>query len=66
MKPATMLTFIVLDLIAAAHLVRLVVGLDVRVGGTVVPVWFSALGFVFFGGLAVGLWREHVARLPAT
>lgn len=65
MKPTTMLTFIVLDLIAAAHLVRLIVGLDVRVGGTVVPVWFSALGLVFFAGLAVGLWREHVARLPA-
>lgn len=65
MKPATMLTFIVLDLIAAAHLVRLMVGLDVRVGGTVVPVWFSALALVFFTGLAVGLWREHVARRPA-
>jgi hypothetical protein len=65
MKPATMLTFVVVNVIAAVHLLRLIVRLEVRVGGAVVPIWFSVVGLAFFASLAVGLWREHKPRQPA-
>jgi hypothetical protein len=59
MKPATMLTQVIVTLIAVLHLARLIVGTAVTVNGLEVPVWGSAIGAVFFGVLAVGLWREH-------
>jgi hypothetical protein len=65
MKPATGLTFIVVTLIALLHLLRLIVGVNVIVGGAVLPLWPSVVAALFFGGLAVGLWREHVTRAPA-
>jgi hypothetical protein len=65
MKPATRLTFIVVTLIALLHVLRLIVGVTVVVGGAVLPLWPSVVAALFFGALAAGLWREHATRTPA-
>jgi len=65
MKPATLLTFIVVTVIALLHLLRIIVGIDVTVGGAVVPLWLSVVATLFFGSLAGGLWREHITGQPA-
>ena len=66
MKSATLLTFVVVTLIALLHVLRLILRIQVTVGGAVLPVWASILAALFFGGLALGLWREHAApRSPA-
>jgi len=65
MKPATLISFVVVSLIAALHIVRLLFQVEVRVGSTVLPVWPSAIATIFFTTLAVGLWREHHSRSPA-
>jgi hypothetical protein len=59
MKPATRLVLVLLVLIAALHVVRLILQLPVTVGGTSIPVWFSGFGMVVFAALAIALWREH-------
>ena len=58
MKPAARLTIVLLLLVAAAHLARLLLGLEVNVGGTPIPLWASGIAVVVPIGLAVGLWRE--------
>jgi len=58
MKPVTMITVLFLAMVAAAHLLRLVLGVEVTVGGTLVPLWVSVIACVVPAGLAVGLWRE--------
>jgi len=44
--------------VAVAHLLRLLLGVEVTVGGTLVPLWVSVIACVVPAGLAVGLWRE--------
>jgi hypothetical protein len=58
MKPATMISMLFLAMLAAAHLLRLVLGVEVIVGGMLVPSWVSVIACVVPAGLAVGLWRE--------
>ena len=58
MKPVTMITVLFLAIVAAAHLLRLLLGVEVTVGGTLVPLWVSVIACVVPAGLAVGLWRE--------
>lgn len=65
MKPATLLTLVVMTLIALLHVLRFILGVEVTVGGAVVPTWASLPAILFFGSLAVGLWREHRAPRPA-
>ena len=43
---------------AIVHLLRVVFGWEIVVTGYVVPVWWSAIGLVVAGGLALMLWRE--------
>jgi hypothetical protein len=62
MKPATLGTFILLDLIATIHVVRLLLRVEVTVGDTMIPMWASVVGLIIAGGLAIGLWREHAPR----
>ncbi len=40
------------------HVVRLMTGLEIVVGGWVVPLWVSAPGAIVTGGLAYMLWKE--------
>jgi hypothetical protein len=62
MKPFTTIAIAVFTLVAIVHLLRLVFGWEVVVTGYVVPVWWSALGLIVAGGLALMVWRE--ARAP--
>lgn len=57
-KPFTTIAVAVFGLIALLHLLRLFVGWELVVTGFVVPVWWSALGLVIAGGLALMVWRE--------
>jgi len=58
MKPFTLITVVVLALIALVHLVRLFAGWDVVVTGFAIPVWWSAPVLVLFAGLSWLVWRE--------
>lgn len=58
MKPVTMITVLFLAMVAVAHLLRLVLGVEVTVGGTLVPLWVSVIACVVPAGLVVGLWLE--------
>jgi hypothetical protein len=59
MKPATMLSVLVLAMVAVGHLLRLVLGVEIRVRGILVPLWVSVIACVVPAGLAVALWREN-------
>ena len=58
MKPFTAVAVAVLAIVAVVHLLRLVAGWEVTVSGSIVPVWWSAPGFIVAAGLAFMLWRE--------
>lgn len=57
-KPASILGAIIFGLVALAHLLRLILGVEVIAGGYVIPLWISIPGFLVPGALAVALWRE--------
>jgi len=57
-KPFTTIAIILFGLIALVHLLRLFMGWEVVVTGHVIPIWWSGLGLVVAGGLALMLWRE--------
>jgi hypothetical protein len=59
MKTATKISTFFLAMVAAAHLLRLVLGVEITVGGILVPLWVSVIACVVPAGLAVGLWREN-------
>ena len=58
MKPFTTIAIAIFTLICLVHIVRLVVGLDITVGGWAVPLWVSVPGAIVTGGLAFMLWKE--------
>jgi membrane protein implicated in regulation of membrane protease activity len=58
MKPVALIVSILLVLIAVAHLVRLVFGMEIVIAGMVVPMWISPIACVVMTVLAVLLWRE--------
>jgi hypothetical protein len=58
MKPFTTIAIGIFSLICLLHVVRLMTGLEVVVGGWVVPLWVSVPGAVVTGGLATMLWKE--------
>ena len=58
MKPFTTIAVAIFTLMAIIHLLRLAFGWEVVVTGYVIPVWWSAIGIVVAGGLALMLWRE--------
>lgn len=59
MKPATLVTAILLVLIALAHVVRLALRIQVTIDGAVVPMWASVVATILPAALAFGLWREN-------
>ncbi len=59
MKPAALAAVIVFTVVALAHLLRLVFRVEMVVGGTMVPMWASAVGVVVALAIAVLLWREQ-------
>ena len=58
MKPFTTIAVAIFALMAIVHLLRLAFGWEVVVTGYVIPVWWSAVGIVVAGGLALMVWRE--------
>ncbi len=58
MKPFTTVAVGIFTLVACLHLLRILLGWEVIIGGAVIPMWASYLGLVVAGGLAVMLWRE--------
>jgi len=62
MKPFSLVASAVFALVATAHLVRLLLGWDVVIGGVNIPLWVSVAGVILPGGLAVMLWRESCLR----
>ena len=53
MKPASLIVAVLLGIIAAAHALRLIFHTEVIIGGTVIPMWVSAVGCIVAGVLAV-------------
>ena len=66
MKPFTTIAVGLFTLMAIVHLVRLFAGWEVVVTGFVIPVWWSAVGLVVAGGLALMVWREAHPRVGHT
>jgi len=48
---------IVFALMSAAQLARLIIRPEVLVSGHLMPLWPSALAFLFLGGLSLWLWK---------
>jgi len=48
---------IVFGLMSVAQLVRFIINPEVLVSGYRMPLWPSALAFVFLGGLSLWLWK---------
>ena len=59
MKPATKIAIALFSLVAIAHLLRLIFGWPVVVGGWNAPMWVSLLGVGIPGALAFFIYREH-------
>lgn len=59
MKPATTIGVALFALVAVAHLLRVVLGLEVAVGGWAVPTWISYFGILVPGALAWFIVQEH-------
>jgi hypothetical protein len=58
MKPASFVAALVLDLVAVAHLVRLLLHIEVVVSGRVVPMWVSGVGCVVAAVLSTLVFLE--------
>lgn len=59
MKPASLIAVILFTLVAIAHLLRLVLQIEVTTSGAVVPMWVSVLGVLVPAVVAAMLWREQ-------
>jgi len=57
-RPFAAVAVALLAIVAVGHLLRVVLGLEVVVGSTVVPMWVSVVATVVAGGLSVLLRRE--------
>ena len=58
MKTGSLLAIIVFVLVAIAHLLRLVSGTDIVIGGNDIPQWVSVVGVLVPGSIAWLLWKE--------
>ena len=56
-KPAEVMAVALLAAVAIAHLLRILLGLQVTVADRHIPMWVSGVAFLVAGGIAVGLWR---------
>ncbi len=59
MKPAALAAVIVFTAFAIVHLLRLVLEVEITIGGALVPMWASAVGVVVPLAIALLLWREQ-------
>jgi len=59
MKTGSTLAILVFMIIAIAHLLRMVYGVNMLIGNWNVPMWLSLLGIVGPAAIAWLLWREN-------
>jgi hypothetical protein len=59
MKLASALAILLLGLIALGHLVRLILGLEILIGGFRIPPWMSLPATLVLGGVAILLFLEN-------
>ena len=52
----------IFGIVAALHLLRVVTGISVVIGGWMLPMWVNWIGFVGAGVLCVWLWLASVSR----
>jgi len=65
MKPATTIGVFFLALIAFVHLLRVLIGWNLIIADTVIPMWPSVLVVVVFGTLSVMICRENKQEAAA-
>ena len=58
MKPATTVAVVVFALVALLQLLRVALGWEVTVNGSIIPFWASVIACVAAATLAFMLWRE--------
>ena len=58
MKTGSLIAFVFLFLFCVFHLLRLILGWAVVIGGASIPAWASIVAFLVAGAIAVMLWRE--------
>ena len=59
MKPVTTIVVILLTAISIAHLLRLILQVDIVANGVTIPSWLSIFGCIIPAVLAFMLWREN-------
>jgi flagellar biosynthesis protein FliR len=59
MKPVTTIVVILLIAISIAHLLRVVLQVNIVANGVNIPIWLSILGCIVPATLAFMLWREN-------
>lgn len=59
MKPFTTAASVVFTLVAAAQLLRVALGWEVRVAGVLIPLWASGIACLIAATLAVMVRREN-------
>jgi hypothetical protein len=58
MKIFSKIALFLFGLIAILHVLRLIYGVEVKIGSCQVPVWMSYGGFLLFFILFIGMWNE--------
>ena len=59
MKPAALLTTLLLCAIAVLHALRLIFQVQVTAGSVAIPMWASMVAVLAAAALALSLWREQ-------
>jgi hypothetical protein len=59
MKPVTTIVVILLSAISFAHLLRIILQVDIVANGVNIPVWLSILVCIIPAVMAFMLWREN-------
>jgi uncharacterized membrane protein len=62
MKTGTFVTMIFLVLVAIAHILRVVMQVEVIVAGYFVPMWMSYAAVILTSVLAAAMWNEHRSK----
>jgi|GEM_PF-1506872 len=62
MQPFALFAAAVLALLALAHLLRLLAGIQVRIGSLAIPPWMSAVAALALGALALLVIKEQRKR----
>ena len=59
MKPAAIITVILLSLVSISHLLRLLFQVKITANTVVLPMWPSIPAFIVTAALAIWLWTEN-------